>query len=101
MEQYIDFPGLNIPDVPVKDYWEKRAIENLAQKVRDKWDIGGKPIVNIIFEMERKGIFISSIHANTQSIDVYSKKKVINGYDYYFMLLTNDKKSTVRRQFDA
>lgn len=101
LEQYIDFPILNIPDIPVKEYWEKETIENLAESVRHQWGIDGKPIQNIIFEMERNGIVISSIHADTQDIEAYSKKKVINGYDYCFMLLAKDKKSAVRRQFDA
>ncbi|MFD1363651.1 helix-turn-helix domain-containing protein [Lentibacillus salinarum] len=101
LEQYIEFPMLNIPDVPIKDFWEKDEIEDLADNVRNMWGIGDDPIHNLIFELERNGIFISGILTNTQEIDAYSQKKVINGRDYCFMLLAKDKKSAVRRQFDA
>src|SRR5699024_2570695 len=101
LEHYIEFPKLNIPDVLIKDSWEKDDIEDLAQNVRNIWGIGDEPIHNLIFELERNGVFLSSILTDTHGVDAYSQKKVINGQDYCFMLLGKDKKSAVRRQFDA
>ncbi|GGJ98911.1 transcriptional regulator [Lentibacillus kapialis] len=101
LEQYIEFPKLNIPDVPIKESWEKEEIEELAKNVRGLWGIDGEPIHNLIFELERNGIFISGILTNTQDVNAYSQKKVIHGQDYCFMLLAKDKKSAVQRQFDA
>src|SRR5699024_3451761 len=50
LEQYIEFPKLNIPETPVKECWDKEAIESLAESVRLRWGLDGEPIHNVIFE---------------------------------------------------
>ncbi|OAT71898.1 helix-turn-helix domain-containing protein [Parageobacillus thermoglucosidasius] len=103
LEEYVNFPKLNLPDTKSFDNknWTNEDIELLAEKVREHWGLGDKPITNMVFELEKNGIFVTTVRTDSQSIDAFCQKRVYNGRDYYFVVLGSDKFSAVRRQFDA
>jgi Zn-dependent peptidase ImmA (M78 family)/DNA-binding XRE family transcriptional regulator len=103
LEKYVNFPELNLPDTESFDSknWTNEYIELLAEKVREHWKLGDKPITNMVFELEKNGIFVTTVRTDSHSIDAFCQKRVYNGREYYFVVLGSDKFSAVRRQFDA
>ena len=98
LKQYLDFPILNIIQESPKD---ENDIERIAMKLREYWNLGLEPIKNLINLLEKEGIIITSFNTNASDIDAFSKKFKIDNEEYYCMVLGNDKKSAVRRQFCA
>lgn len=96
-EQYVDFPKPNIPDVSEAN----GDIEVMADIVRKSWDLGNKPITNIVNVMEKNGIIVSSFNTNDGKIDAFTQSHLINGEVYPFVILGDDKEVAVRRQFSA
>lgn len=102
LEEYIDFPALNLPKVDeYKDDYTDEDIEDLAKLIREYWGLGDGPIPNIIYVLEKNGLIVSSLSANQEKIDAFSQKQIVDGKERYFIVLGNDKKSAVRRQFTA
>lgn len=99
VSEYIEFPELNLPDLPqyqnVK--WDNNTIEQLAQKVRNYWEVGDKPITNIVHLLERNGIMVFSVDTDSEKVDAFCQHR--KGRPFIF--LGNDKQSAFRRQFDG
>lgn len=103
LEGYVNFPSINIPNLTqFKNIeWSNENIEELAQLVREHWGLGEKPILNMVHQLEKNGIFVTSVTTTKRDIDAFCQKRVYKGREYYFVVLGNDKQSAVRRQFDA
>lgn len=99
LEQYIDFPQINLPDLSgfAKSEWDDNSIEDLAKLVRSFWDLGDKPITNLVNTLERNGIMVFSVDTDSEKVDAFCQHR--KGRPFIF--LGNDKQSAVRRQFDA
>lgn len=98
LKQFLDFPKLEIIQKEPKN---ENDIEKIALELRNYWGLGLEPIKNMINLLEKKGIIITSFNTNNSDIDAFSKKFKIDNEEYYCMVLGNDKKSAVRRQFCA
>ncbi|WP_340400005.1 XRE family transcriptional regulator [Paenibacillus sp. FSL H8-0079] len=98
LEEYVDFPELDVPDFSDQD---TERVEEIAEKVREAWSLEDKPIKDIIYLLETKGFVISSLMLGKKSIDAFGSQHVVNGKQYYSIVLGNDKKSFYRRQFDV
>lgn len=98
LEKYIDFPKIDIPDF---NDCELTDIEAVSKKLRKYWGLADEPIPNMIRLLEKKGLIVASTNTNSSTIDAFSQKQEINGKEYFFVILGNDKGSAVRRQFDA
>jgi Zn-dependent peptidase ImmA (M78 family)/DNA-binding XRE family transcriptional regulator len=98
LEEYVDFPDLNVPDFSERDFEDS---EEVANKVREVWSLGDKPIKDIIYLLETKGFVISSLQLGNKSIDAFGSQHEISGKQYYSIVLGNDKNSYYRRQFDV
>lgn len=96
LDEYIEFPSLNLPE-----FDDELSIEGKALKLREYWELEEEPITDIIYVLERNGIIISSMHTNSENIDAFSQKQIINGKKHYIIILGNDKFSATRRQFSA
>lgn len=97
LNKYVEFPKLNIPILP----HEANYIEEVALEVRRQWDIGLEPISNMVRLLEKNGFVITSFLTDGEQIDAFSQRQEINGAEYYFIVLGDDKNSATRRQFDA
>ncbi len=99
VSEYIEFPELNLPDLPQYQNlkWDNNTIEQLAQKVRNYWEVGDKPITNIVHLLERNGVMVFSVDTDSEKVDAFCQHR--KGRPFIF--LGNDKQSAFRRQFDG
>ncbi|MCV0026911.1 helix-turn-helix domain-containing protein [Bacillus sp. XT-2] len=98
MEEYIDFPALNLPQF---DYHVPLDIEEVAMKVREHWGLGSEPISNMVGLLEENGFVVTSINTSINSIDAFGSNQIIGDKEYYTIVLGSDKRSFYRRQFTA
>lgn len=96
LNEYIEFPGLNLPE-----FDEGLSIEEKALALREYWGLGEEPITDIIYLLEKNGIIVTSITTNSDNIDAFSQQQNINGQKRFIVVLGNDKFSATRRQFSA
>ena len=98
LSKFIEFPVLNLPDISqFNDEWNDNNIEKLAIKVRNYWEIGERPISNMIHLIEKNGIVVFSVNTETNKVDAFAQHR--KGKPFIFV--GNEKKSAFRRQFDA
>lgn len=98
LEEYVDFPELDIPEIPDK-YLDD--VEKAANKLREYWNLGDKPIKNMVYLLESKGFVITSMTLGKKNIDAFGSHHEVNGKQYYSIVLGNEKRSFYRRQFDV
>ncbi|MGC5776644.1 helix-turn-helix domain-containing protein [Paenibacillus pabuli] len=98
LNKYLEFPVLNIPDMS----FELDDIEEIASEVRRFFKIGlEEPVTNMVRILEKNGIVVTAFSTDREGIDAFSQRQQVDGSDYYFVVLGDDKKSATRRQFDA
>lgn len=97
LSEYLEFPKLNLIEINR----EKEDIENIALKLREKWNLGLNPINNIVNLLERNGIIVSAFNTETDDIDAFSQLSSYNDEKYFCVVLGNDKNSATRRQFNT
>lgn len=97
LNQYVDFPKLNIPLLPL----QASDIEQIAQEVRGYWDLGMEPINNMVHLLEKNGFIVSAFQTDGNTIDAFSQGQETNNNDFIFVVLGSNKNSAARRQFDA
>lgn len=100
LQEYLEFPDINIPVVE-KDILSDKDIANAVREIRDLWNIGNKPIKDIIFLMENNGLVVTALSTNTEEIDAFTQYIKIENREYMCVVLENEKKSACRRQFSA
>ena len=100
LQEYLEFPDINIPVVQ-KENLSDKDISKAARELRDLWDIGNKPIKDIIFLMENNGLVVTALSTNTEEIDAFTQYIKIENREYMCVVLENEKKSACRRQFSA
>lgn len=100
--RYFNYPELDLPDIDTDvDLNNKENIEDIAIKVRNYWALGMNPIENMVNLLENKGIIVSTLNVNNKKIDAFTQAHKINNRDKYCVILSNDKQSVARRNFDA
>ncbi|MDQ0160729.1 helix-turn-helix domain-containing protein [Alkalibacillus salilacus] len=98
LSEYVELPKLNLPDVSeFNGDWSDEEIEDLALRLREFWEIGNKPISNVVHLFEKNGIMIFSVDTDSLKVDAFAQHR--KGKPFIF--LGNDKDSSFRRQFDA
>lgn len=101
LSNYLEFPQLNIPDVSEFINNNEIDYEAMSQKIREYWEIGQKPIEDFPYLLEKNGIIVASYPVSQDNIDAYSQKINVEGNDKFIIVLSDDKKSAVRSNFDA
>lgn len=101
LNNYLEFPPLNLPDVSEFSNQDEINYELIAQKVREYWDIGSKPIEDFPYLLEKNGIIVATYPVSQDNIDAYSQKINVEGNDKFIIVLSDDKNSAVRSNFDA
>lgn len=96
LSEYIEFPELNIPE-NIESY---DSPEEAASFLRQFWNLGEKPIPNLLRLLESKGIIVTSFETSTNDIDAFSQYFNINGKNVYFIAYSNNKESAARINFD-
>ena len=102
LSKYLNFPKLNLPS-----FDESMTIEDKALELRKFWNLGDKPILNMIKCLENNGIIVSTFNSsNTEEknkIDGYTQQfTVINNNELvnlFCVVVENDKRSLSRKNF--
>ena len=96
LSRFVDFPHLNLPN-----FDDNVSPTDAAKKLRDYWGLGNEPIADIINVMERNGIIMSEFATDSAKIDAFSQYVEINEVNTWCVILGNEKRSFVRRQFSC
>ncbi|NBI31246.1 helix-turn-helix domain-containing protein [Chengkuizengella marina] len=98
INKYVKFPKTNIPEITddmIND------IESLTMYLREYWSLGDEPISNMVYVLEKNGFIVTSLPTNTKKIDACSNLQVVKSEEKCIVVLGNDKRTAVRRQFDC
>ncbi|MFS1511736.1 XRE family transcriptional regulator [Chengkuizengella sp. SCS-71B] len=98
INKHVKFPKTNIPDISdnmIND------IESLTMYLREYWGLGDEPISNMVYVLEKNGFIVTSLSTNTKKIDACSNLQVVKSEEKCIVVLGNDKRTAVRRQFDC
>lgn len=95
LKEYIEFPTFDVPT------YVNIGPEEAADRIRNEWGLGHKPIENIIPLLEKHGIIIACLDTETDAIDAFTQKIVLeNGVAIYIIGYSANKKSAARIHFD-
>ena len=94
LQEYIDFPDLQLPNL------SGYSPEDAAAKLREVWKLGKGPIDNLIHIIEQHGIIVTSFATSTDDIDAFSQMVNINDKEIYLIGYSNNKTSASRIHFD-
>ena len=86
----------NLPAQDLLDLSDVRDPETAAQSLRQHWNLGEKPISNMLQLLEAKGVRVFSLYEDTKNVDAFSCWR--DGIPYVFL---NTIKSAERSRFDA
>ena len=95
LNQYVDFPPLDLPE-----FKEHLTPKEAAINVRAYWGLGDAPIGNIMSLLESKGILITMFNTPTDDIDAFSQCEYIDGKEVFIIAISKNKHSATRIQFD-
>lgn len=92
--EFIDFPNLD---------WGLSGLDYTPQEyasyIREKWELGDRPIDNLSLLMEEKGFVISRIDTQSDKVDAFGSAVKVNDNDYYVVMLEGTEYSFYRQQF--
>lgn len=87
----------NLPEPDLIDLSKERnRPEGAARILRQHWQLGDRPVGNILKLLESKGVRILSLSENTRNVDAYSFWR--SDYPYVFL---NQEKTAERSIFDS
>lgn len=91
---FIDFPELD---------WELSGLDltpkEYANYIRNKWELGDRPIDNLSLLMEEKGFVVSRIDTQAEKVDAFGSAVKVNDNEYYVVMLEGTDYSFYRQQF--
>jgi Zn-dependent peptidase ImmA (M78 family)/DNA-binding XRE family transcriptional regulator len=94
LSEYIEFPQTSLPELAYCDPQEA------AKSLREFWNLGNKPIENIIYLIEQKGILVNEFEGDTDDIDAFSQLITIDGLEKYLVGYSKNKSTASRIHFD-
>lgn len=94
IQKYIEFPEFDL------EMQADKTPEELADYVRKKWELGSKPIYNLIDVMEKHGVIITNAFEDNKEIDAYSHVDIINHKSVPIVILGYET-NIFRQQFNA
>lgn len=98
LNEYLNLPILELPDTKML---KNKTPKETAILLRRFWKLGMEPINDIVSLLEGKGIIVSSFLTESISIDAFTQVYTISNEKQFCVILGNNKKSYVRRNFDA
>ena len=100
LEQYVDFPILDLPKITYEDDGinpiDNEQIEKYAITLREYWKLGNGPIDNLINIVQKNGIRVSKMQLRLNKLDAFS----VWFDNKPFIFLSSDKDTNVRIRFD-
>lgn len=98
---YIDFPRLNLPLINIDSKnLSGFEIEEIANKIREYWNLGNEPIKELQYTLEENGIIVVGSRVTDRKIDAYSQLLKMDNDETYIVVLSAGKKGKARINFD-
>ncbi|WP_395317717.1 helix-turn-helix domain-containing protein [Fructilactobacillus frigidiflavus] len=91
--KYVDFPKLEKIDIDIS------SPRLAARYLRDKWNLGDKPISNMLTLLESHGIVVTLIDSKSEKVDAQGGFVSVKGNNYYIVILDPTNTSFYREQF--
>ncbi len=91
--EFIDFPELIDSQIDI-DNPRKAAME-----LRKRWELGDKPISNVMHLLETHGFIVAAVDTGSKKIDAHSGFISIDGRSYYVVLVDKVNNAFFRQQF--
>lgn len=98
VHQFVKFPEIDVPDLG-NDH-EKMSlsdVQHLASELRSYWGLGDRPISNVMWLLENKGVVCCRFDFGSTSLDGFSEWR----HARPFIALASDKKCCVRSRYDG
>jgi Zn-dependent peptidase ImmA (M78 family)/DNA-binding XRE family transcriptional regulator len=92
LERYVALPAVDVPQGLEPD-----DSDEVAEELRDRWNLGRGPISDMVGVLERRGIIVARLPASTDRVDAFSCWIGAKPY----VVLTSNKRSADRSRFDA
>ena len=98
LEHHVRIPEIAVPALQAARGATREEIEDIAQQVRNVWNLGGEPVPHVVRSLERHGIVVARLTLGSSAVDAFS----IRIGRRPLVLLTDDKSDNyVRSRFDA
>ncbi|MDE2717412.1 MAG: XRE family transcriptional regulator [Chloroflexota bacterium] len=98
LEQHVRIPEIAVPTLQAPRGAAREEIEDIAQQVRNVWNLGHEPVPHVVRSLERHGIVVARLRMGDSTVDAFS----IRIGRRPLVLLTDDKSDNyVRSRFDA
>lgn len=98
LQQYVKFPTVDVPDFGTRGHnLPLEEVEHIAAEVRSHWKLGDRPISNVVWLLENKGVVCSRFNFESTSLDAFSEWRNSRP----FVVLSADKCCCVRSRYDA
>lgn len=103
LSELITFPTYSVPH-NFPELIHEDEVENIAENLRQEWELGNEPIEDMQYLLESHGILVTAIDADDVGIDAFSKKfNLINdgiNKDVYIVAINKCGKTLSRINFD-
>ena len=96
MEEYVDLPAVNVPNLPLTSD-DPTEIEDAAAAVRRIWKVDPGPIPHVVRLLERNGVVVVRSQLFEHDVDAFS----VFFDDRPIVVLASDKGVTARSRMDA
>lgn len=96
IEANFRLPRPDVPTLNVGDLGRSPTVEDLAARVRSLWNLGSKPIDNMVHLVESHGVRVFSLASEVRDVDAFSVYR--HGTPYIFL---NTSKTAERQRFDV
>lgn len=74
LQQYVKFPTVDVPDFGSRGHnLPLEEVEHIAAEVRSHWKLGDRPISNVVWLLENKGVVCSRFDFESTSLDAFSE----------------------------
>lgn len=95
LNDFLDFEPLNLP-ILGRNTTPKEA----AKELREYWDLGDGPILNLIYIVESNGIAVIDFDTMTGDVDAYSRQVEFDDRVTYLIGYSKNKTTASRLHFD-
>lgn len=96
LSEYLNFKPLNLPELA-----PEIAPEEAARTLRAYWNLGDKPIEDIIYIVESNGMIVNDFETDTKDVDAYSRRIAMNNTYTYMIGYSRNKSTAARVHFDV
>lgn len=95
ISSYLSFPEFDFPK-----HEENLTPEQAAKKLREHWNLKDKPIKDIVYLVEDKGIIVTAFDSESNDVDAYNQLISYADEEFHIIGYSKNKTSAARIHFD-